>query len=320
MGMSTKEYRPTLAQMRAFVTIAETKHFGTAAAKLSISQPSLSQALIALENGLGIQLIERSTRKVIVTPTGRELVPLARTTLEAADVFVSCSRGTLGMLTGTLTLGIIPTLTPYVLPEFLREAGRDYPDFTPQIVEDHTGALVDQLRDGSIDVAVLALPTGHPGLRETELFNERFIVVTPQDHPFAGRRDLRLDALGDLDLLLLDDGHCLRDQIIDLCRIANTSQPAAAEYSTRASSLTTIMQLVVAGFGTTLVPESAVASECTRPGLSLACFDPAVKAERTIGLVSRPSSAQSAEHEVLSAMLSRAYAKAVEKSRLVLDG
>lgn len=316
--MSNKEYRPTLAQLRTFVTIAENKHFGTAASKLNISQPSLSQALVALETGLGIQLIERSTRKVIVTPVGEELLPLARATLEAADAFVTRSRGALGVLSGTLTMGIIPTLTPYILPELLREAAKHYPDLKPLIVEEQTGALIEQLRDGSIDVAILAVPSGFPGMRETELFREKFVIVTPEDHPFAGRRDLSIDALGELDLLLLDDGHCLRDQIVDLCRIAHTGHPGNAEYATRASSLTTIMQLVVAGLGSTLVPESAVASECARPGLGLATFDASVTAERAIGLVSRPSSARAAEHQALGELITRAHARAVRKGKHLL--
>lgn len=318
--MGTKEYRPTLAQLRTFVTIAENKHFGTAAAKLNISQPSLSQALVALETGLGIQLIERSTRKVIVTPVGEELLPLARATLEAADAFVSRSRGVFGVLTGSMSIGIIPTLTPYILPDLLDEMSSRYPDLTPRIVEEQTGALIEQLRDGSIDVAVLAIPTGHTGMRETELFRERFVVATPADHPLAGRRDLSLEALGQVELLLLDDGHCLRDQVIDLCRLAHATYPGRAEYTTRAASLTTVMQLVAAGLGSTLVPESAVEAECSRRGLGLASFDPAVDAGRTIGLVSRPSSARSAEHDELGKMITRAHARVVERGARVLGG
>ena len=117
--MNNKEYKPTLAQLRTFVTIAENRHFGTAASKLNISQPSLSQALVALETGLGIQLIERSTRKVIVTPTGEALLPYAKATLEAADAFVAHARGAHGVLSGPLNIGIIPTIAPYILPTLL---------------------------------------------------------------------------------------------------------------------------------------------------------------------------------------------------------
>lgn len=145
--MNNKEYRPTLAQLRTFVTIAENRHFGSAAAKLNISQPSLSQALVALESGLEIQLIERSTRKVIVTPSGEELLPYAKATLEAADAFVHRARGAQGMLTGSLAIGIIPTIAPYILPELLRIIHERFPALNPKIVEETTPTLLDQLRD-----------------------------------------------------------------------------------------------------------------------------------------------------------------------------
>ncbi|WP_115684486.1 hydrogen peroxide-inducible genes activator [Corynebacterium senegalense] len=318
--MGNKEYRPTLAQLRTFVTIAENRHFGTAANKLNISQPSLSQALVALETGLGIQLIERSTRKVIVTPTGESLLPYAKATLEAADNFVSRSRGAQGVLSGPLSIGIIPTLAPYILPEFLRLALEAHPHLRPRIVEEQTDHLMQQLRDGQIDIALLAVPTDTSGMVEYELFDERFIVVTSEDHAAAGHDDLTLDVLEDLDLLLLDDGHCLRDQIVDLCRIVHAAPPSTAESATRASSLTTIMQLVVAGLGSTLVPASAIATECTRPGLGLATFDETVIAQRTIGLVCRASSSRAAEYRVLGDYVTQAHRTAVDKGEALLKG
>ncbi len=318
--MSNKEYRPTLAQLRTFVTIAENRHFGTAASKLNISQPSLSQALVALESGLNIQLIERSTRKVIVTPTGEALLPYAKATLEAADTFVAHSRGAHGILAGPLRIGIIPTLAPYILPDFLRLTREKFPELRPMIVEEQTEHLMQQLRDGQLDIALVAVPTDVTGMTEYELFDEQFIVVTDEHHPAAGRRDLTLDVLQDLDLLLLDDGHCLRDQIVDLCRIVHASPVTTAESATRASSLTTILQLVVAGLGSTLVPASAIATECTRPGLGLATFDDSVIAQRTIGLVCRSSSSRSAEYEHLGELVTEAYRRAVDKGGELLAG
>ncbi|WP_342319888.1 LysR substrate-binding domain-containing protein [Corynebacterium mayonis] len=317
--MSNKEYRPTLAQLRTFVTIAENRHFGTAANKLNISQPSLSQALVALESGLGIQLIERSTRKVIVTPAGAELLPYAKATLEAADAFVAQSRGAVGVLAGPLSIGIIPTLAPYLLPDFLRLCRQEFPDLKPRIVEEQTPRLVQQLRDGQIDVAVLALSSQTLGLMEMPLFDEPFIIVTDENNSLAGRRDLNLKVLDELDLLLLDDGHCLRDQIVDLCRLVHTAPETAVDSATRASSLTTIMQLVVAGFGSTLVPISAVATECVRPGLGLASFDSSVVAQRTVGVVSRSSSSRVEEYNDLGALVTRAYELAAAKGREMLS-
>ena len=305
--MSTKEYRPTLAQMRTFVTIAENKHFGTAATKLSISQPSLSQALVALENGLGVQLIERSTRKVIVTPVGEQLLPYAKATLEAADTFLAHSRGVNGMLSGPLTLGLIPTIAPYLLTGLLTGVKANSPDLEPRIVEEQTKYLIQQLRDGQLDAGVIALPSESTGLIEVPLYREEFVAVLPENHPLGNRDDLTLEDLSEIDLLLLDDGHCLRDQVLDLCRLASVNPSEAANTVTRAASLTTVIQLVIAGFGGTLVPVSALEAECSRPGLAVSYFAKGVNAEREIGLVFRSSSSRAEEFKELGAVIAEAF-------------
>lgn len=309
--MHNKEYRPTLSQLRTFVTIAENKHFGTAATKLSISQPSLSQALVALEHGLGVQLIERSTRRVIVTPAGEELLPFAKATLDAADAFLARSRGANGTLIGPLTIGIIPTIAPYILAGLLTALHEQYPDLEPRIVEDQTRHLVQMLRDGQIDVALMALPSEASGVIDLPLYREDFVVVVPEGHDLGGRDDLGLDCLQDLDLLLLDDGHCLHDQIVDLCRSADINPTEATNAMTRASSLTTIMQLVAGGLGSTLVPQSAVATETTRPGLAVSRFGDSVTAQREVGLVFRSSSSRSEEFGILGGLITAAYEAAV---------
>ncbi|MDO5075691.1 hydrogen peroxide-inducible genes activator [Corynebacterium sp.] len=305
--MNSKEYRPTLAQLRTFVTVAENKHFGIAAAKLSISQPSLSQALAALENGLGVQLIERSTRRVIVTPIGESLLPLAKATLDDADAFLAHARGARGSLTGPLTIGMIPTIAPYILPAFLRLTAIELPTLEPRIVENQTRGLLEQLRDGAIDVAVMALPSDAPGMQEIPAYSEPFTVVIPEGHPFAGRKDLSLHALKELNLLLLDDGHCLRDQVMDLCRTAEMSNTSITSNATRASSLPTVIQCVIGGLGATLVPQSAVNTECNRVGLATASFAPSVAAQRNVGLVFRASSIRSEEFQQLADIVRRAY-------------
>lgn len=311
--MSNKEYRPTLSQLRTFVTIAENKHFGTAAAKLGISQPSLSQALVAIEHGLGIQLIERSTRRVIVTPAGEQLLPYAKSTLDAADAFIAHSRGTHGTLIGPITIGIIPTVAPYILPTLLTTINERYPDLVPHIVEDQTRHLVQMLRDGHLDLAIMALPSETSGVTEVALYHEDFAVVVPENHPLAGRTDLGLAELDQLDLLLLDDGHCLHDQIVDLCRKADLNPTEATNSVTRASSLTTIMQLVVGGLGATLVPVSALNTECQRPGLAVARFRDDVTAQRQIGLVHRSSSSRAEEFLLLGQLVTEAFHAALAK-------
>lgn len=316
--MGNKEYKPTIAQLRTFVTVAEQKHFVSAANKLGISQPSLSQALAALESGLGIQLIERSTRRVIVTPIGEQLLPFAKATLEAADAFVAHSRGAGGELAGPLNIGIIPTVAPYILPTLLTLIAEEFPELEPRIVENQTESLLQRLRDGHIDVAVLATPTGATGVTEIPLYDEAFAIVTNPDNPLAGRGDLTLDALRDLELLLLDDGHCLRDQIVELCQLAEVDRSPGAQSATRAASLTTVVQLVVAGLGSTLVPMPAVATECARPGIAVAAFADGVEAKRTVGLVMRSSSRRQQEFTRLGELITRAFEKATEASMALL--
>ncbi|MFC9790309.1 LysR substrate-binding domain-containing protein [Rhodococcus sp. NPDC127528] len=284
--MSDQTYQPTLSQLRAFVAVAEYRHFGTAAARLSVSQSTLSQALAALENGLGVQLIERSTRRVLVTPAGSALLAQAKVIAEAADGFVATAAGVGDALAGALRIGLIPTVAPYVLPTLLPALRVEMPAVTPQVVEDQTARLLEALRAGALDVAVLALPSEAPGMVEIPLYTEEFVVVVPTGHELAGRTDLGLDVLDELPLLLLDEGHCLRDQTLDLCRSVD-AHPVSGD--TRATSLTTVVQCVAGGLGVTLVPESAVAVETARGDLETARFA-APAPGRTIGLVFRASS------------------------------
>lgn len=316
--MGNREYKPTLAQLRTFVTVAEQKHFVSAANKLGISQPSASQALAALETGLGIQLIERSTRRVIVTPAGEELLPYAKATLEAADAFSAHARGTGDAFSGPLTIGVIPTVAPYLLPALLTRLHDAYPQLEPRIVENQTEHLLQQLRDDTLDLAIMATPTLATGVTELPLYDEEFVAVVPAEHPLAGASALPLEALREMELLLLDDGHCLRDQIVELCTLAEVRRTPGAQSVTRAASLTTIVQLVVAGLGTTLVPLSAVAAECARPGLAVATFADGVDAKRTVGLVMRASSRRRSEYEQLGELVAEAYRDAADSGAALL--
>lgn len=318
IGMANREYRPTVSQLRTFVTIAENGHFGTAAHRLGISQPSLSQALAALEQGLSVQLIERSTRRVIVTPVGTALLPYAQATLDSLDAFVSHARGVKGGLAGPMNLGMIPTIAPFLLPDLLRRLPSVAPDLRPQIVEEKTDDLIDSLKHGGLDAAVIAGQAGVTGIESLHVYDEEFVLVMPSGHPLAGRSDLTVADLDDLDLLLLDDGHCLRDQVLDLCRSASVGRDAA-QAVTRAASLTTIVQCVIGGLGCTLVPISAVAAECDHPGLDLATFSGgAGTAGRSVYLCYRSSSGRAEDFEAISATLSTSFADAVVAGRAVL--
>lgn len=298
IGVTDQTYQPTLSQLRAFVAIAEYRHFGTAAARLGVSQPTLSQALAALEHGLGLQLIERSTRRVLVTAAGMRLLPKAMATLEAADRFVASATG--DGLGGTLRMGIIPTVAPYVLPGLLPELRKRLPELRPQIIEDQTARLLDGLRTGVLDVALLAVPTETPGLVEIPLYSEEFVLVTPRGHELAGRGDLAASVLDAQPLLLLDEGHCLRDQTLEACRSADVHPAAVGD--TRAASLSTVVQCVAGGLGVTLIPQMAVPTETARGTLDVAHFS-APAPGRTIGLVFRASSARADDYEYLAAIV-----------------
>ncbi|WP_345343719.1 hydrogen peroxide-inducible genes activator [Rhodococcus olei] len=297
--MADQAYQPTLSQLRAFVAVAECRHFGTAAARLGVSQPTLSQGLAALENGLGVQLIERSTRRVLVTTAGEALLEQAKQILEAADGFVVSAAGVGHALSGPLRIGLIPTIAPYVLPALLPAIRTDLPAVTPQVVEDQTARLLDALRGGALDVAVLALPSDAAGMAEIPLYTEEFVMVVPRSHPLAGRADLTPGVLDELPLLLLDEGHCLRDQTLDLCRSVD-AHPIAGD--TRATSLTTVVQCVAGGLGVTLVPASAVAVETARGDLTTARFA-APAPGRTVGLVFRASSGRVEAYERLADLI-----------------
>ena len=161
-------------------------------------------------------------------------------------------------------------------------------------------------------MAILATPVDTPSVKTVDLYREPFVAVTPASHSLAGEEELSLEDLAQLELLLLDDGHCLRDQIIDLCKLAGTYEAAAAQSVTRAASLATVVQLVVADMGSTLLPQSAVTAECSRPGLAVVPFDEDAGAQRTIGLAFRASAARDEDFEALGQLVTSAYASAVE--------
>ena len=289
IGVNDQRFVPTVTQLRVFVAVAERLHFRQAAADLGLSQPSLSQSLATLEDGLGTRLVERSTRTVFLTPEGDALLPAAREALRAVDDFVDLAVGGGGPLSGPLRLGLIPTAAPYLLPGLLTGLARRHPEAQPRVVEDQTARLLDALRAGTLDVAVLAVPTGAAGVTEVPLYREPFALVVPAGHELDGRDDLGPDVLGTQPLLLLDEGHCLRDQTLDLCR--RVSAPVLGRGDTRAASLATAVRCVAGGLGVTLVPESAVATETLDPALGVARFaDPAPG--RTMGLVMRSATAR----------------------------
>lgn len=303
IGMPDKSFHPTLAGLRAFVAVAEKQHFGSAATALGVSQSTLSQALAALEAGLETRLVERSTRRVRVTTEGTQLLPHAQSVVEAADAFTAAAAGASDPLQGTLRLGLIPTVAPYVLPTMLAGLAGRLPALTLRVVEDQTERLLAGLREGSLDAALISLsvpkPTSTGGLTEVPIYDEDFVLAVPPGHPLAGKLRVPVTALAELPLLLLDEGHCLRDQALDVCRTAGLRAEVA---DTRAATLATTVQCVAGGLGVTLIPQSAAPVEATRSRIGLAEFA-APRPGRRVGLVFRASSGRDEAYRRLAEII-----------------
>jgi LysR family hydrogen peroxide-inducible transcriptional activator len=297
--MSDKTYQPTIAGLRAFVAIAEKQHFGGAATTLGVSQSTLSQALSALETGLGGQLVERSTRRVFLTTEGKRLLPQAQAVIEAATAFTAASAGASDPLQGSIRLGLIPTVAPYILPTLFAGLADRLPALTLRVIEDQTERLLTGLREGSVDAALIALPADTGGVTEIPIYDEDFVLALPPGHPLAGNRRVSPTTLAELPLLLLEEGHCLRDQALDVCRNAGVR---AALADTRAASLATAVQCVTGGLGVTLIPQSAVPVETARSRLELAYFA-APRPGRRIGLVFRSSSGREGPYRQLAGLI-----------------
>ena len=302
--MTDESYQPTLAGLRAFTAVAEKHHFSLAAAGLGLSQSTLSQALSSLEAGLGVQLIERSTRRVFLTAEGQQLLPYAHAVLDAAAQFSAAAAGVADPLQGAMRLGLIPTVAPYVLPAVLAGLSEQLPDLRLRVIEDQTERLLTGLREGAVDAAVLALPVEVAGLTEIPIYDEDFVLALPPGHVLAGKRRVPPTALADLPLLLLDEGHCLRDQTLEICRNAGVRAELA---TTRAASLATAVQCVNGGLGVTLIPQTAVAVEAERNGLALASFAPPAPGRR-IGLVFRSSSGRDESYRRLAGIIGQVVA------------
>ncbi|MEU8875312.1 hydrogen peroxide-inducible genes activator [Streptomyces javensis] len=299
-----KPCQPSISQLRAFVAVAEQLHFRDAAAAIGMSQPALSGAVAALEEALGVQLLERTTRKVLLSPAGERLAARARTVLEAVGELLEEAEAVRAPFTGVLRLGVIPTVAPYLLPTVLRLVHERYPRLDLQVYEEQTASLLDGLTHGRLDLLLLAVPLGAPGVVEMPLFDEDFVLVTPQDHWLGGRADIPREALKELDLLLLDEGHCLRDQALDICREAGRTE--GIPVTTSAAGLSTLVQLVAGGLGVTLLPRTALRVETARNDhLATGDFaDPAPA--RRIALAMRAGAARTGEFEEFAQALREA--------------
>ncbi|MCU0903179.1 MAG: LysR substrate-binding domain-containing protein [Tabrizicola sp.] len=272
----------TLKHLRYFDALARQRHFGRAAEVSAISQPALSLQVKELEEILGAPLVERGARQIGLTQLGEDFALRAREVLRAVDELGSLARASTGPLSGRLRLGVIPTVAPYLLPRLMRTLATRFPDIDLRPREAVTSKLVRDLHEGRLDLALVALPVSEPSFAETALFDEEFLLVrnaAAADRPLPDLVDLP-----DMPLLLLEEGHCFRDQAIAFCKLP----PGPAGEIMEGSSLSTLVQMVGAGIGVTLIPEMAAEVESRSAPVVLHRL-PDPRPSRTIGLVWRRS-------------------------------
>ena len=287
---------PSFSQLRAFVALCDHQHFGEAASTLGVSQPSLSQAITALEKRVGGELVERTTRRVLVTPLGETLLPYAREAVLAAEAFSEAVNNQGAALTGTMRLGLIPTLAPYLAPIVLDGLPRELPQLQPELRELVTNDVLDLLNQGRLDAAVIAIDVDLHRASAVPMYDEPLVVLTPKGHPWAGRDDVNPDELDDEKLLLLDEGNCLRDQTLALCQRYGTTPPVAV-----ATTLSTVVRMVAHGAGVTVIPEGALRMlNDDEHGVARFADNAAM---RRIGLVHRSSSSRTGDFQRLAEVI-----------------
>jgi len=266
----------TLTELRYLVAVAEERHFGRAAERCHVSQPSLSASIKKLEGELGARVFERGKRGVFVTVVGESVVAQARRALDEAARVKSVARQGRNPLKGVLRLGLIHTVAPYLLPELVAALRRVAPEMPLDIEENMTASLDRLLKAGELDVVLLALPYEAPGIEVLPLYDEEFRVVAPRKHPLARRKAVALEELEGYELLLLPEGHCLREQVLDACREFTRPPPPGRQ----GNSLETLRSMVASGLGVTVLPATALTARYADPLVKVIDFAPPRPARR----------------------------------------
>ncbi|HUU71923.1 MAG TPA: hydrogen peroxide-inducible genes activator [Burkholderiales bacterium] len=288
---------PSLRQLRYLVTLSETLNFRRAAEHLFVTQSTLSAGIKELENVLGVMLVERDKRNVRFTPMGTEAVERARTMLAQAEDLVRTAKGAQQPLTGLLRLGVIPTIAPFLLPQVLPALHEAHPQLQLYLREDLTERLIEQVGSGDLDFALIALPYDTGDLITRELFRDEFWFVARQDDSLAREKEIAVREIDPARVLLLEDGHCLRDHTIEAC---GARRMASRHGGLEATSLFTLLQMVDNGMGVTLLPEMVIkAGALTGTRLTARPFSHRIPARR-IALVMRRSSTLQADFELLA--------------------
>jgi LysR family hydrogen peroxide-inducible transcriptional activator len=289
--------RPTIRHLECAVAVADTLNFHRAAAAVAVSQPALSAQVAQFEDLLGVQIFERTRRKVLLTDAGHDVIARARDILAHVDALGEAARCNTEPLTGPLRLGVIPTVAPYLLPRVLPAVREQHPRLALFLREDQTARLVALLADGRLDAAIVALPLGGLDAAEHAMFDDEFLLAAPPEHILARGRTIREHDLDGTEVLLLEDGHCLRDQALSVC--GNAGMTEAREL--QATSLTTLIEMVASGLGITLLPALA-ADSARQAGITLRRFE-TPRPSRSIGLAWRATSPRAAEYKLLADLI-----------------
>ena len=290
----------TLRQLHYFDALARIGHFGRAAEACAVTQPALSMQIHELEAQLGVALFERGRKRIVLTEAGRAIAGKAARILMDAQDLIDVARHRNKVLCGTLRFGVIPTVGPYLLPALLPKLSEAFPDLELHVRETQTSVLLAELSDGKLDVVFLALPIAIPELESRELIEDKFLLAVPSDYQGKGRVVVTEDFLRHQRLLLLEEGHCFRDQALIFCGL----QQSSALNTMGASTFATIVRMVANGLGITFLPEMAVSTEIRSKEirvLRLAAPEP----KRTLGLVWRKTSARKQDFEVLGKLIAK---------------
>lgn len=289
---------PTIRQLQYFVALTETEHFGQAARRCFVSQSAFSNAIKELETTLDAELVDRTNRSVTITANGREVAVQAKLVLQDVESLVESARGHKDPLTGELRLGVIPTIAPFVLPDVLPKLRKSYPELRLLLTEDQTQRVYARLMDGELDVLLMALPWPMQGVEELPLFRDHFCLACHAKTQRVDPKNYRFNRLDAESILLLEDGHCLREHALAACKIKNMQKvrPFAA------SSLLTLIEMVDADLGITFLPEMARGSALLRnTGVQLHALGE--QSYRTVGLVWRKGSRRAEEFRLFGEVL-----------------
>ncbi len=301
-----------MKHLRYFDALARLEHFGRAAEACAISQPALSVQIRELEELIGAPLVERGGRRIRLTGLGEEFAARTRAILRAVDELGELGRAAHGPLTGRLRLGVIPTVAPYLLPDVIRSLAQLYPGLDPRPREAITRKLIEDLAEARLDAAIVALPISEPALEEVPLFDEEFVLVRPLED--AGKPVPSSDRLHEMRLLLLEEGHCFRDQALSVCNIANLPPRELME----GSSLSTLVQMVGAGIGVTLIPQMAVYTETLSAAVCVfRLAEP--RPSRTIGMVWRKTNPLAPQFTRIAEIIREAGRRKQSQTQGLLD-